>query len=46
MRRLGVPATSRASFAIYNDNNDVDVLVEALQHVRKVFADDSARTAV
>ena len=46
MRRLGVPATSRASFAIYNDRGDVDVLVEALQHVRRVFADDGARTAV
>jgi len=46
MRRLGVPATSRASFAIYNDRDDVDALVEALQHVRRVFADDGARTAV
>lgn len=46
MRKLGVPATSRASFAIYNDRDDIDVLVEALQHVRRVFADDGARTAV
>lgn len=46
MRRLGVPATSRASFAIYNTTDDVDVLVEALHHAIKVFADDSARTAV
>jgi cysteine desulfurase/selenocysteine lyase len=38
MRHLAVPATSRASFAIYNDTDDVDVLVEALEHARKVFA--------
>jgi len=38
MRELGVPATSRASFAIYNDTEDVNVLVEALEHARKVFA--------
>ena len=38
MRHLAVPATSRASFAIYNDSDDVEVLVEALEHARKVFA--------
>jgi cysteine desulfurase/selenocysteine lyase len=46
MRRLGVPATNRASFAIYNTTEDVDVLVDALHHAIMVFADDSARTAV
>jgi cysteine desulfurase / selenocysteine lyase len=30
MRRLGVNATARASFALYNDEADVDILVEAL----------------
>ena len=30
MRRLGVNATARASFALYNDESDVDTLVEAL----------------
>ena len=30
MRRLGVNATARASFALYNDESDVDALVEAL----------------
>jgi len=35
---LGVSATSRASFAIYNHEGEVDVLVEALEHVGKVFA--------
>lgn len=46
MRRLQVPATSRASFYIYNDTSEVDVLVEALEHAKKVFSIDSARTAV
>lgn len=46
MRRLQVPATSRASFYIYNDTSEVDALVEALEHAKKVFSIDSARTAV
>ncbi len=37
MRRLGVPATARASFAIYNDRNDVDALVEGLRDARRYF---------
>jgi cysteine desulfurase/selenocysteine lyase len=37
MRRLGVPATARASFHVYNNRNDVDRLVEALHKARKVF---------
>lgn len=32
---LGVPATVRASFGMYNTANDVDVLVDALQFARK-----------
>jgi cysteine desulfurase/selenocysteine lyase len=35
---FGVPATARASFACYNTREEVDVLVAALQKVRKVFA--------
>jgi cysteine desulfurase/selenocysteine lyase len=35
---FGVPATARASFAFYNTRDDVDVLVSALEKVRKVFA--------
>lgn len=35
---FGVPATARASFAFYNGRDDVDALVEALGHVRQVFA--------
>jgi cysteine desulfurase/selenocysteine lyase len=38
MRALGVPATSRASFSVYNDRDDVDALVEALKHAQQVFA--------
>ena len=37
MRRLGVPASSRASFAIHSTPEDVDRLVEGLHHVRRVF---------
>jgi cysteine desulfurase/selenocysteine lyase len=37
MRHLGVPATARASFHVYNNRQDVDTLVEALNKARKVF---------
>jgi cysteine desulfurase/selenocysteine lyase len=38
MRRLGVPATTRASFYVYNDEADVDALIEALAKAQKFFA--------
>ena len=38
MARLGVPATARASMALYNTREDIDELVGALKTVRKVFA--------
>ncbi len=38
MRRLGVNSTARASFALYNDERDVDTLVEALDEAKKFFA--------
>jgi cysteine desulfurase / selenocysteine lyase len=38
MRRLGVPASSRASFAVHNTREDVDRLVEGLAGVKAVFA--------
>jgi cysteine desulfurase / selenocysteine lyase len=38
MRRLGVGATSRASFAIHSTREDVDRLVEGLGPVRRLFA--------
>ena len=37
MQRFGVPATARASFAFYNTREEVDLLVRAVQKVRKVF---------
>ena len=37
MRRLGVNATARASFALYNDERDVDTLVDALDAAGKFF---------
>lgn len=38
MRRLGVSATARASFYVYNDENDVELLVSAIESARRVFA--------
>ena len=37
MRCLGVSATTRASFYLYNDEDDVDALVEGLGAVRALF---------
>jgi cysteine desulfurase/selenocysteine lyase len=37
MRKLGVTATARASFACFNDTDDVDALIAALQKARSVF---------
>jgi len=37
MRILGVVATARASFYIYNGRDDIDVLVEALKEARRYF---------
>jgi len=38
MRVLGVPATTRASFYLYNDHRDVDALVQSLATAEKFFA--------
>jgi cysteine desulfurase / selenocysteine lyase len=38
MDRLGVPATTRASLAVYNTPAEVDRLVEALADVKRIFA--------
>ena len=40
MRRLGVSATARASFYVYNDERDVDALVGALEAAQRIFAAD------
>jgi cysteine desulfurase / selenocysteine lyase len=37
MERLGVAATTRASFAVYNSREEIDRLVDALHDVRRVF---------
>jgi cysteine desulfurase / selenocysteine lyase len=37
MQRLGVPATTRASFAVYNTQDEVDRLIEGLLDARRVF---------
>jgi len=38
MRRLGVSATARASFYLYNDEADVDALVRGVERAKEVFA--------
>jgi cysteine desulfurase/selenocysteine lyase len=35
---LGVAATTRASFYVYNRPDDVDQLVDGIQKAQKVFA--------
>ena len=37
MEKLGVPATTRASFYVYNDESDIDKLFDGLQKVRSVL---------
>jgi cysteine desulfurase / selenocysteine lyase len=38
MRRLGIPASTRASYAIHTTRDDVDRLIEGLDRVREIFA--------
>jgi cysteine desulfurase/selenocysteine lyase len=38
MQRFHIPATARASFALYNTRAEVDALVEGIQKVKEVFA--------
>ena len=37
MEFFGIPATVRASFGCYNNEDDINQLFEALKHARKVF---------
>ncbi len=39
MKRFGVPATARVSFAIFNTREEIAALVGGLQSVRKVFGE-------
>ena len=38
MKLLGVPATARASFAIYNTMEEVDTLITAILKIQKLFS--------
>ena len=37
MTRFGVPATTRASLALYNTREEIDALIGALEKVREIF---------
>jgi cysteine desulfurase / selenocysteine lyase len=37
MEALKIPGTVRASFAIYNTTQDIDMLTEGLENIRKIF---------
>ena len=37
MKRLGVTATTRASFAVYNTTGEVDRMIEGLHDARRIF---------
>lgn len=36
-KRLGIPASARVSFYIYNDESDVDKFIEGIKKVKKIF---------
>ncbi len=38
MEHLGVAATARASFGIYNDESDIDALLRGIERTRRIFA--------
>ena len=38
MERFGIPATARASFAVYNTREEIEALVGGIQKVKEVFA--------
>jgi cysteine desulfurase/selenocysteine lyase len=35
---LGIPATARASFYLYNTPAEVDALIDGLYHAKRAFA--------
>ncbi len=45
MRRLGVPGVCRASFYVYNTQEEVDILIEALKGARDYFSGDGRSPA-
>ena len=38
MQRFEIPATARASLALYNTREEIDALVRGIEKVREVFA--------
>ncbi|MGB0124368.1 MAG: cysteine desulfurase [Silvibacterium sp.] len=38
MQRFGIPATARASFAVYNTASEIDALVAGIHKLKEVFA--------
>ncbi len=42
MDHFGVPATARASFALYNTRNEVDALIEGVREVQALFGQGAA----
>ena len=38
MQRFGLPGTTRASLGLYNNHDDIDQLIIALEKARQVFA--------
>jgi cysteine desulfurase/selenocysteine lyase len=37
MERYGIPATARASLALYNTKEEIDTLVSGIKKVQEVF---------
>ncbi|KHK89651.1 aminotransferase class V-fold PLP-dependent enzyme [Novosphingobium malaysiense] len=37
MDHLGVPATARASFGLYNDDSDIEALLKGIERTRRIF---------
>lgn len=38
MKRFGIPASTRASFAVYNTKEEIDVLIQGILKVQQIFA--------
>jgi cysteine desulfurase/selenocysteine lyase len=38
MEHLGIPGTVRASFAVYNTKEEVDILVNGIERAARMFA--------
>ena len=37
MKKMNIPGSCRASFGIYNDNKDIDILVDSLEKTVKLL---------